>query len=168
MWYILTNGILAALVLFDAARRQMKSPPLWGIATFLLGPVALAFYLSRRPLMADEARTGGFIWNLAKNFSFTWSLLMLLLAISQLMQFNNSDGIMQTMLRQAGLTLATPAGLIIHAKLWLGPIVALLVVGLLFRRRRIAEIGPTGPLAWSLPHAEESTSTGIFIGLPTR
>jgi hypothetical protein len=75
---------------------------------------------------------------------------------------------MQTMLRRAGLNLVTTAGLILHAKLWLGPIVTLLLVGLVFRRRRLSEIGPTGPLAWSRPFREENSTSGIFIGLPTR
>jgi hypothetical protein len=169
MWYILTNSILAALVMIDSTKREVKSPPMWGIATFLFGPFALALYLARRPLVADEIRSGGAVWNYSRYFAYGWSLVMFLLAISQVFHLNEQDGIMQTTLHWAGLTLSNKAGLLTHAKLWLLPVIGISFVGLIFRRRSILEIGPTGPLAWSIPaeEIEPAPARGLIIGAPT-
>jgi hypothetical protein len=169
MWYILTNSILAALVMIDSTKREVKSPPMWGIAMFLFGPFTLALYLARRPLVADEIRSGGAIWNYSRYFTYGWSLLMFMLAISQVFHLNVHDGIMQTTLHWAGLTLSNKAGLVMHAKLWLLPVIGISFVGLIFRRRSILEIGPTGPLAWSMPveEIESAPASGLMIGAPT-
>jgi hypothetical protein len=169
MWYILTNSILAALVMIDSTKREVKSPPMWGIAMFLFGPFVLALYLARRPLMADEIRSGGAVWNFSRYFSYSWSLLMFLLAISQIFHLNIHDGIMQNALHWAGLNLSHKAGLVMHAKLWLLPIIAISFVGIIFRRRSILEIGPTGPLAWAMPveEIESAPASGLMIGAPT-
>lgn len=169
MWYILTNSILAALVMIDSTKREVKSPPMWGIAMFLFGPFTLALYLARRPLVADEIRSGGTAWNYARYFTYGWSLLMFMLAISQVFHLNEHDGIMQSALHWAGLTLSNKAGMVMHAKLWLLPVIGISFVGLIFRRRSILEIGPTGPLAWSIPAEEIETAPakGLMIGAPT-
>lgn len=68
--------ILAVWVLVDGLRRG-SWPLIWVLGTFVLGPIILPMYRARRPLLAGEARSGGPDWIVARNFSWVWSIYIL-------------------------------------------------------------------------------------------
>lgn len=65
---LLTLLALSIWLQQDAARRQMQSPLAWVLLLWLLGPLTLAIYWTRRPLFAGEVRVGGRGWVLTRTF----------------------------------------------------------------------------------------------------
>jgi hypothetical protein len=69
-----TFSIVAAIWIYlDATARRADKPLFAALATLLLGPLWLAFYMTDRPLCADERRSGGFAWNLIVNLTIAWT-----------------------------------------------------------------------------------------------
>lgn len=76
---LLTLAALSIWLYQDAGRRQLSSPLAWVVLLWLLGPLAMAIYWTRRPLFAGEYRSGGRVWSFLKAFLLAvtaWALLL--------------------------------------------------------------------------------------------
>jgi hypothetical protein len=168
MWYIVLSSVIAGCVLVDAMKRQVTRPHIWAFATFLCGPIVLPLYLSRRPLQLDETRRGGPVWNILKNFAFHWSVLVLVAVVAELLVNNERDAITYGLSRLIGHGIATPAGMRVLLEVWLAPIVGSTLLGFIFRRRSIVEVGPTGPLAWWKTEEGQTPETSFIMATPAK
>jgi hypothetical protein len=166
MWYIVLSGILALLVLVDALKRLVHLPQLWALATFLLAPIVLPVYLARRPLLVDEVRRGGSVWNVLKYFTLFWMIFMLVATLFGLTLDSRHDAIMQGIAQVLKTDLASPSAFRVILNIWLMPIVGATILGLIFRRWSHVEIGPTGPHAWWMAPAIETPETTFAVGIP--
>jgi len=136
MEYFAFNGILLAYLAYDAYNREVSNIWAWGLGTLLVGVVVLPFYFANRPLKDGEVRTGGFGWNVLKNFTLLWTFLFVVLVFSSCAAADTVEGSM----------LAGGIGLFFFGIIWFGALVVALVFGL-FIKKSITEEGPTGPLA---------------------
>jgi low temperature requirement protein LtrA len=147
VWYVIIFGLLTLYVVMDGIRRNLGAAKtiLWAIGTFLLGVVVLPIYFAKRPLRANEAREGGFAWNILKNFALTWTILMVAISITVInaaSQTNVNSGA-----EAAGAALGMGIVIVILAVLWFVPMVGAIVLGFFLKNSAIVERGPTGPLA---------------------
>jgi hypothetical protein len=134
-------------ILYDANTRLHKNWYWWLIATLLFSPLVLAIYLPQRNLKKGEKREGGYVWNLAKNFSLLWTITMLACTFIGL---GNAAGTMSGMTNEyqmAGAGIGMMLGLGLMFGLWLAVLVVALVIGILLKKTTIEE-GPTGALAF--------------------
>jgi hypothetical protein len=139
-----TFNVLVALWIFsDARRRQAEKPLFAALATLLLGPLWLAFYLTDRPLCADERREGGFGWNWMRNFAWAWTgATAQWLAIAAVYP-RAVDGAPSSLLDNAGPLLI----------FWLVPIGLALGVGYAVRRPDTVQPGGPAPARARVPLA---------------
>jgi hypothetical protein len=74
MVYLFFGAVLALWAGFDAFRRgrgwHAAVPALYVLILF---PVALPWYLSRRPLFVGEMRVGGRLWAFVRYFGLLWT-----------------------------------------------------------------------------------------------
>lgn len=141
--------ILAIWVLVDGRKRGANYLA-WGIGTAILGPLAVSFYLSRRPLKAGETREGGPAWNVLKNFAVFWTLYMAGWAGLGLISVGGQMGAMQSDAERVGGAIGATLGFGLIAVVWFFPFVAATVLGLILKKS-VVEKGPTGPLAQTSP-----------------
>lgn len=145
-----TFDLLAAVWIYaDAKARRADKPLFAALAVLLLGPLWLAFYLTDRPLRADEQRTGGFSWNLIRNLTIAWSAAMMpWLGVAA---FSIARGEPTAALRRLTFTAAG----------WLAPVVAALIVGYFVRNANAVERGGPAPARTRIPLAAVSTIAAI-------
>jgi hypothetical protein len=129
-----TFNTLAALWIFaDAKARRADKPLFAALAVLPLGPLWLAFYMTDRPLGADERRTGGFGWNWTRNFAIAWT--------AATAPWLGSAAFAIVRAGAAGeLRLLAMLGV-----LWLVPIAAAVGIGYLIRRPDVVEPGGPAP-----------------------
>jgi hypothetical protein len=130
---IILNGtfnLLTALWIYlDATRRSADKPWFAALAELLLGPLWLAFYLTDRPLCADERRSGGFGWSWMRNFAWAWSAFFV-----------------------AALPICVRLGYVaLGLAAWLVPIAVTLAIGFGIRRPSEAETGGPAPARAPVP-----------------
>ena len=64
-------------VFFDARTRKNRSLG-WSFLTFISGPfIALPLYFAYRNLKTGEVREGGTVWNIIRNYTLSWTVLMI-------------------------------------------------------------------------------------------
>jgi hypothetical protein len=135
MEYFVMNGLFAAYLVYDGYRRKASNVWIWAIGTLLAGVLVLPFYFAGRPLRDGEVQTGGYGWNVLKNFVLLWTLLFLGLTFSSCVMAETA----------AASALAGGLGLIVFGTIWFGVLVVALVFGL-FIKKDVSREGPTGPL----------------------
>jgi O-antigen/teichoic acid export membrane protein len=146
MSYLVFNGLLLIYLLWDGYNRQVSHLWAWALGTLLAGVLVLPFYFPHRPLKQGEVRTGGYGWNVLKNFSLLWTLLMAFAAVSGLANVDSQFQQAQTDAEEVGTALGTSLGLGMIGCTWFLPMVGALTLGL-FLKKDVHEEGPTGPLA---------------------
>jgi hypothetical protein len=132
------NILLALWILDDARRRRADKPLFAALAMLLLGPLWLAYYLTDRPVCADEHRRGGFGWTWTRNFAWAWT------------------GAMTPWLAVFFVGPAVPAWLQSVPTLlgmWLVPIALATAIGYVVRRPDINESGGPAPARARFPIA---------------
>jgi len=135
MEYFVFNGVLVAYLIYDGYKREASNVWAWGLGTLLVGVIVLPFYFANRPLQDGEVRTGGFGWNVLKNFALLWTFLFVILVFSSCASADTVGGSL----------LAGGIGVFFFGIIWFGALVVALVFGL-FIKKDITEEGPTGPL----------------------
>lgn len=146
MGYIVFNGLLLAYLIWDGYKREVSNLWAWGLGTILMGVLVLPFYFAKRPLTDGEVRTGGFSWNVLKNFVILWTLLIVVLGIGYGARVSETFQTAQSDAEQAGAVIGTGLGFGILGFMWLFPLIGAGVLGL-FLKKDVNEEGPTGPLA---------------------
>ncbi len=81
--YLVFNAVFFLLYLKDMRERNSKII-FWFLIILVSGPIGITFYLSSRNLKDTEERTGGKLYNLAKNFMKPWTLYALVLPVISL------------------------------------------------------------------------------------
>lgn len=160
----MTGIVLAYLALSlwlyqDADARQLRRPLAWVGLLWLLGPLAMALYVSRRPLFAVEQRVGGRAWILLRAFVVAATAWMVVLSTVVLIWLS-------VMMPLAALVaLMFTVGLAL-AGLWSLLAFFLLSVGWLLRDGRRIERGPSHPnlVGQPLPHWGDRLLKVIFLG----
>jgi hypothetical protein len=150
--------VVALWIYVDATRRRAEKPVFAALATMLLGPFWLAFYLTDRPLCADERRSGGFTWNFARNFAWAWTgdLICGLPALPIVFPLVAAEAAMSA--RKAAES-APPDGLVaafvfvLWLIVWLVPIALALGIAYWWRRPADAEAGGPAPARSPVPLA---------------
>lgn len=136
----------AIWVAVDGHRRKID-PVGWTIGTALVGPLAFPVYAAKRPLKEGEVREGGTAWNVLRNFSLFWSLLIWLPGLLLYLVFAvlAPKGVVNTVgfFAIGGVWFFTVGGV------WLAPLLGALVLGVFLKKASVCERGPTGPLAAS-------------------
>jgi hypothetical protein len=136
-----TFNTLGALWIYADARARRADKPLFAaLAMLLLGPLWLAFYMTDRPLRADERRHGGFGWNWIRNFAIAWTAGMAPWF---------SPAILIVLARDP-TTSATPA-FMSPLIVWLVPIAATTAIGYAIRRPDQTEPGGPAPARTRVP-----------------
>lgn len=136
MEYFFFNGLLVAFLAYDGYKREVSNLWVWGLGTLLVGVLVLPFYFAKRPLKEGEVQTGGYAWNVLKNFALLWTFLFVFLVFNSCIAAETA----------AGSLLAGGLGLFVFGIVWFGVLVVALVFGL-FIKKDISREGPTGPLA---------------------
>lgn len=140
MWYLIVTGLLLVWIVRDSKARRANVLG-WSIGTLLLPVIVVPAYFAARPLKEGEVREGGKGWNLLKNFSIIWTLLMAVAALWGLVgvsqQAPTSDA------EQVGFALGTTLGLGMMGAIWFFPVLGALVLGLLVKKSSLIERGPT-------------------------
>jgi hypothetical protein len=127
-----TFNLLGALwILADAKARRADKPLFAALAMLLLGPLWLAFYMSDRPLLHNERRTGGFGWTWTRNFAIAWTASIVPWLVPAALQMTARD---------AAPAIATVLTLLTFL---LAPIAVASAIG--YTIRRADEIEPGGP-----------------------
>lgn len=128
----------------DAQARQMQSPVAWVLLLWLSGPIALAWYWSRRPLFVGEYRVGGSAWIILRAFLVAVTAYAALLSAVLLVWMNGfmSAGAIIMLMFSVGLVLSS---------VWLAAIALLLLVAWLLRNPRRYEAGPSHPALEGVP-----------------
>lgn len=140
MWYLALYAVFALWVVIDGQQRK-DGFILWGLGTFLLGPIILPIYLARRPLKPGEIREGGRGWNILKNFALFWTILMFVAGIVGLVGASETVATADSEAEQAGAAIGTILGLGLLGATWFFPMVGALVLGLFLKNSSIVERG---------------------------
>jgi len=138
-----TFNTLGALWIFaDARARRAQKPLFAALAMLLLGPLWLAFYMSDRPLRANERRSGGFGFTWTRNFAIAWtaSLIPLLAVFIFLLTDESSSRI------AAGRGWA-------FLIIWLAPSIVAIAIGYGIRRPDAIDAGGSAPARTRIPLA---------------
>ncbi len=149
MLYFLVYIGIGIWVYLDAKRRLQANQIVWPIATCILGPVVVPFYLAKRNLKQGEVREGGTPWNIVKYFAMFWTLTMFLAGISGMAGASEVADSASSDAERAGAAIGTGLGMMFLFALWFIIIVSALVFGLFVKKSSVIENGPTGPLAHS-------------------
>lgn len=147
MGYLIFNGLLLLYLLWDGYRRQASYLWAWALGVIIIGVLVLPFYFAKRPLREGEVRSGGFGWNVLKNFAILWTLLMIVIGIAAASGVGEVMQEAQTDAEQAGAVLGTGLGFGMLGCMWFIPMVGALIFGLFVKNSADVEEGPTGPLA---------------------
>jgi hypothetical protein len=137
----LIYALFGIWVFFDAKKRG-ESPITSALKTAVFGPIALPFYIAKRPLLAGEVREGGTGWNVMKNFALSWTVFMVVASIvavfsvSAKMDPNFSDA------TKAGYGAGMVIGLGLYAAIWFFPMVGSLLLGAFLKKSSVVEKGP--------------------------
>ncbi|GAB4274496.1 MAG: hypothetical protein Kow0029_14900 [Candidatus Rifleibacteriota bacterium] len=67
MWPRWLRAIATIWVAYDSKKRKQLDF-FWVLVVLLLGPIFLPVYMSIRPLLPNERRSGGLLWNIIVNF----------------------------------------------------------------------------------------------------
>ncbi len=154
MLYLIVYIGIGIWVFCDARSRQQRNPPVWAIATAIVGPLVVPFYLAKRNLKHGELREGGTAWNIVKYFAMFWTFTMLIAGISAMIGVNDVVDTATTAAEQAGVAIGAGLGMAIIFFLWFAVLAAALVFGLFLKKSTVVETGPTGPLALEKPTLE--------------
>jgi len=139
------NIVIAIWILVDSIRRE-SSGILYALGTCVFGILIAPIYMAKRNLKRGEIREGGAGWNIVKNFTLLWTLLMSVTAttgfINVLIQFQGfrSDAEM------TGFGLGVIFGLGIYLTIWFVITISAVMIGFLIKDTSIVEKGPTGEL----------------------
>jgi hypothetical protein len=149
-----TFNILGALWIFaDARARHARKPLFAALAMLLLGPLWLAFYMSDRPLRANERRSGGFGFSWTRNFAIAWTAsLTPWLAI---IAFLIAD-----IPVPPGRPAAVMGGFFFIA--WFVPIIVAAAIGYGIRRADAIDVGGSAPARTPIPLAVVSLLAGCL------
>ena len=150
-----TFNTLGALWIFaDARARQARKPLFAALAMLLLGPLWLAFYMSDRPLRAQERRSGGFGYTWTRYFTTAWTAsLVPWLAVFLFLMLGDllSAAWPPTTSGSADLIVIDLRPLLTLLTIWFVPVVAALAIGYNIRRADAMEIGGPAPAATRVP-----------------
>lgn len=135
-----TFNFLAALwILADAKARRADKPLFAALAMLLLGPLWLAFYMSDRPLLPNERRSGGFGWTWTRNFAIAWTASIVPWLVPAALQITARD---------ASTAISTSLTLLTFL---LAPIVVASTIGYMIRRPDETEPGGPAPARTHVP-----------------
>jgi hypothetical protein len=115
----------------------------WSVATVLLGPLTLPFYLSSRNLREGEVREGGRAWNVLKHFAIYWTATIAIATLSGLSGVSDTAAQASSDAEKAGVAIGATIGLGLMFFLWFLPFVGSVLLGLLLKKSAIVERGPT-------------------------
>ncbi len=122
-------------VLIDAKQRNDKAGK-WAFSAFILPPIFVPNYFSKRNLKKGEIRKGGANWHALRNFALYWSFFMLLIVLfTSVSQFSFLGSV-----REDAFGLST------LALLWGIPAGGALLLGIILKKPSKIEEGPTGSL----------------------
>ena len=133
--YILVCIFNLFYVLRDASSRKLSDFSLWvwGITSVVFSVLILPFYWAHRPLKKGEAREGGYLWNVFRNFIIIWTFYIAASILPAVIFISSPTG---------SEWLLFPLGIFV----WVMIAVPLWVLGNMFRKTGYVEEGPTGPL----------------------
>ena len=83
----------------------------WPAMTFLVGPITLPVYFAKRHLKEGEVREGGTGWNVLKNFTLLWTLMMVVVGFAGLVGVSEVVGGASSGAEQAGAAIGATLGL---------------------------------------------------------
>jgi hypothetical protein len=139
-WFIVT--LCAGWLIYDTNKRKIKGWYWWIILTLIFSPLIITFYLPKRPLLVDEKREGGYVWNWAKSFALLWTLTMASATFMSISSAANSISNMTNDYEIAGAGIGTAIGIGLIFGLWLFVTFSVLIIGFLLKKSIIEE-GPS-------------------------
>jgi hypothetical protein len=148
MLYWLVFGPIAIFTLVDSLERKMN-PLIWPLVVLVFGPVNLPLYLAHRNLRSGETREGGKFWNFAKYFALLWTMIMVLVVITEMTVVAQKTAALTSDAQRAGAAIGSALGLGMIAALWFFPFIGALGLGAVMRKPQVFGRGPTGRLASS-------------------
>lgn len=141
-------SLFAALWVGSDAHNRREGYVLHGLGAFVFAPIVVPIWLATRPLRAGETREGGKAWNILKNFSILWTLLMAVVGFAAMMAVGKAAAEVGTNeYAQAGAGIGMMLGMGMIGAMWFFPVLGALVLGLLLKKSTEHEVGPTGALA---------------------
>lgn len=157
--YFLINGILALWVIADARARRANFWG-WGFGTLLLSLLVLPAYFACRPLKSGEVRSGGRGWNYLKNLSVVWTLVMLVAALTGVV--NTSRYIASLSSHQGSATAGAMVGFGMLGAIWFFPVLGALILGLLIKQSSV-ETGPVASQAVNPPKYDNKYVNTVIV-----
>jgi hypothetical protein len=115
----------------------------WSLATVVVGPLTLPFYLSSRNLRDGEIREGGRAWQVMKHFAVYWTVTMVMATLAGLGSISDTAAQASSDAEKAGVAIGATIGFGLMVVLWFLPFVASVLLGLLLKKSTTVERGPT-------------------------
>lgn len=119
----------------DASQRRMVAPA-WAAAVFVLFPLAFPIYLGVRALKPGETREGGRPWNVLRNFALLWTALVAVFVaalLAPVLSVPSSSA--------AGRVGQFASYALVGGIVWIGPMLAALLLGVFLRKPGLVERG---------------------------
>ncbi len=130
--YTVLTIILTIWIFFDAKKRKNKYV-LWGLASLIIWPILIPFYIANRNLLPNETREGGKVWIVCKFFILIWTIFIGTLFTIGI--FNASASVDTTNEAEViGSSIGIFLGGGIYFIVWIGPVFITLLLGLILRK----------------------------------
>lgn len=130
--YTVLTIILTIWIFFDAKKRKNKYV-LWGLASLIIWPILIPFYIANRNLLPNETREGGKVWIVCKFFILIWTIFIGTLFTIGI--FNASASVDTTNEAEViGSSIGIFLGGGIYFIVWIGPVFLTLLLGLILRK----------------------------------
>ena len=130
--YTVLTIILTIWIFFDAKKRKNKYV-LWGLASLIIWPILIQFYIANRNLLPNETREGGKVWIVCKFFILIWTIFIGTLFTIGI--FNASASVDTTNEAEViGSSIGIFLGGGIYFIVWIGPVFITLLLGLILRK----------------------------------
>ena len=130
--YIVLTIILTIWIFFDAKKRKNKYV-LWGLASLIIWPILIPFYIANRNLLPNETIEGGKVWIVCKFFILIWTIFIGTLFTIGI--FNASASVDTTNEAEViGSSIGIFLGGGIYFIVWIGPVFITLLLGLILRK----------------------------------
>ena len=125
---IVLSVLLCVWVFVDARTRKNNSLG-WSIPTLILGPfIVFPFYFAYRNLKAGEVRVGGSVWHIFRNYTLSWTVLVIF----------SVSGVIVMLDLEAGEGFST---FLMGGIIWFGVAFFIMVIGLFFKQSDVVERG---------------------------
>ena len=122
---IVTHVLICVWNLIDARIRNNSFG--WSIFTLILGPfIVFPFYFACRNLKAGEMRVGGYVWHIFRNYTLSWTVLIIFVVSVTLSQLDFESGF---------------KFVVLGGVIWFVVAFFIMVLGLFFKQSDVVERG---------------------------